>query len=160
MKNQTKKVFAIIPSAGYGTRFDAALPKQYFNINEELIIEKTINHFLEVDQIEKIMFGLDLYALPSHSDNFGITLIEALSKGIPVLISDKVNIYKKIIDYNCGKVIQNKPNEIEFSLHELIINTNKFRIMKENAINLIRSEYSWNIILPKYKKMYEKSMKI
>ena len=46
MKNQTKKVFAIIPSAGYGTRFDAALPKQYFNINEELIIEKTINHFL------------------------------------------------------------------------------------------------------------------
>ena len=50
MKNQTKKVFAIIPSAGYGTRFDAALPKQYFNINEELIIEKTINHFLNNSQ--------------------------------------------------------------------------------------------------------------
>ena len=58
MKNQTKKVFAIIPSAGYGTRFDAALPKQYFNINEELIIEKTINHFLEIDQIEKIIIPL------------------------------------------------------------------------------------------------------
>ena len=54
------------------------------------------------NQIDKYMFGLDLYALPSHSDNFGITIIEALSKGVPVLISDKVNIYKKIIDYNCG----------------------------------------------------------
>ena len=58
MKNQTKKVFAIIPSAGSGTRFNAALPKQYFNINEELIIEKTINHFLEIDQIEKIIIPL------------------------------------------------------------------------------------------------------
>ena len=58
MKNQTKKVFAIIPSAGNGTRFDAALPKQYFNINEELIIEKTINHFLEIDEIKKIIIPL------------------------------------------------------------------------------------------------------
>ena len=58
MKSQTKKVFAIIPSAGSGTRFDAALPKQYFKINEELIIEKTINLFLEIDQIEKIIVPL------------------------------------------------------------------------------------------------------
>ena len=50
MKNQIKKAYAIIPSAGSGTRFDAALPKQYFKINEELIIEKTINHFLEIDR--------------------------------------------------------------------------------------------------------------
>lgn len=53
MKNQSKKVYAIIPSAGSGTRFDATLPKQYFNINEELIIEKTINQFLKIDEIEK-----------------------------------------------------------------------------------------------------------
>ncbi len=55
MNNQSKKVYAIIPSAGSGTRFDATLPKQYFNINEELIIEKTINQFLKIDEIEKII---------------------------------------------------------------------------------------------------------
>ena len=58
MKNQIKKAYAIIPSAGSGTRFDAALPKQYFKINEELIIEKTINHFLEIDEIKKIIIPL------------------------------------------------------------------------------------------------------
>ena len=58
MKNQSKKVYAIIPSAGSGTRFDATLPKQYFNINEELIIEKTINQFLKIDEIEKIIVPL------------------------------------------------------------------------------------------------------
>ena len=105
------------------------------------------------------MYGLDLYALPSHSDNFGITIIEALSKGVPVLISDKVNIYKKIKDYNCGKVIQNKSNEIESGLYEIIKNKNKYRIMQKNAISLIKSEYSWQKILPKYNEMYEKSIK-
>ena len=112
------------------------------------------------EQVDKYMHGLDLYALPSHSDNFGITIIEALSKGVPVLISDKVNIYKKIEDYNCGKVIQNTPKAIESGLYELIRNKNKLKIMQENAINLIKSEYSWNKILPKYTEMYEKSMKI
>ena len=58
MKNQIKKTYAIIPSAGFGTRFDTAFPKQYFNINEELIIEKTINHFLEIDEISKIIIPL------------------------------------------------------------------------------------------------------
>ena len=58
MKNQIKTAYAIIPSAGSGTRFDAALPKQYFKINEELIIEKTINHFLEIDEIKKIIIPL------------------------------------------------------------------------------------------------------
>ena len=58
MKNQIKKVYAIIPSAGSGTRFNAAIPKQYFNINEELIIERTINHFLNIDEIIKLIIPL------------------------------------------------------------------------------------------------------
>ncbi len=112
------------------------------------------------NQIEKYMFGLDLYALPSHSDNFGITIIEALSKGVPVLISDKVNIYKKIIDYKCGIVIQNNPNAIELGLYELVGNTKKLNIMRENAIKLIHSEYAWDKILSEYNKMYQVAKKI
>jgi len=56
MKNQIKKAYAIIPSAGSGTRFDAALPKQYFNINEELIIEKTINNVNRALKLFVFMF--------------------------------------------------------------------------------------------------------
>ena len=40
--SQNKKVFAIIPSAGSGTRFSSNIPKQYFKINNETIIEKTL----------------------------------------------------------------------------------------------------------------------
>ena len=47
MKNQIKKAYAIIPSAGSGTRFDAALPKQYFKINEEKSINASVEMYLK-----------------------------------------------------------------------------------------------------------------
>ena len=38
----------------------------------------------------------DAFVLPSHQENFGIAVVEALAVGRPVLISDQVNIWKNI----------------------------------------------------------------
>jgi len=38
----------------------------------------------------------DAFVLPSHQENFGIAVAEALACGTPVLISDKVNIWREI----------------------------------------------------------------
>ena len=56
--SQNRKVFAIIPSAGSGTRFSSNIPKQYFKINNETIIEKTLNHFVKLKEIEKIVIPI------------------------------------------------------------------------------------------------------
>lgn len=46
----------------------------------------------------------DAYILPSHTENFGITVAEAMSVGIPVLISNKVNIHPDIAAHKAGLV--------------------------------------------------------
>lgn len=38
----------------------------------------------------------EIFALPSHQENFGIAVVEALGCGKPVLISNKVNIWREI----------------------------------------------------------------
>jgi glycosyltransferase involved in cell wall biosynthesis len=38
----------------------------------------------------------DAFILPSHQENFGIAVVEALAVGRPVLISDQVNIWADI----------------------------------------------------------------
>ena len=38
----------------------------------------------------------EVFCLPSHQENFGIVVAEALAYGKPVLISDKVNIWREI----------------------------------------------------------------
>jgi glycosyltransferase involved in cell wall biosynthesis len=40
--------------------------------------------------------------LPSHQENFGIVVAEALACGVPVLISDKVNIWREIVADDAG----------------------------------------------------------
>jgi len=38
----------------------------------------------------------DVFVLPSHQENFGIAVAEAMACGVPVLISDKVNIWREV----------------------------------------------------------------
>jgi glycosyltransferase involved in cell wall biosynthesis len=44
----------------------------------------------------------EVFILPSHQENFGIAAVEALACGVPVLISDQVNIYREIESDNAG----------------------------------------------------------
>lgn len=46
----------------------------------------------------------DVFMLPSHQENFGIVVAEALSCGLPVLISNKVNIWREIESDGAGLV--------------------------------------------------------
>lgn len=46
----------------------------------------------------------DAFCLPSHQENFGIAVVEALACGTPVLISDKVNIWREIEQHGAGLV--------------------------------------------------------
>lgn len=49
-------------------------------------------------------FNAEAFVLPSHQENFGIAVAEALACGIPVLISNKVNIWREIAEDNAGLV--------------------------------------------------------
>ena len=49
-------------------------------------------------------YGCEAFVLPSHQENFGIAVVEALACGKPVLISDQVNICKEIEQFEAGKV--------------------------------------------------------
>jgi glycosyltransferase involved in cell wall biosynthesis len=42
------------------------------------------------------LYASEAFALPSHQENFGIAVAESLGCGLPVLISDKVNIWREV----------------------------------------------------------------
>jgi glycosyltransferase involved in cell wall biosynthesis len=58
----------------------------------------------------------EAFVLPSHQENFGIAVAEALACGLPVLISDKVNIWREIQEDGAGLVA---PDTLEGTLHLL-----------------------------------------
>ena len=49
-------------------------------------------------------YAAEVFVLPSHQENFGIVVAEALACGTPVLISNKVNIWREIETDGAGLV--------------------------------------------------------
>jgi glycosyltransferase involved in cell wall biosynthesis len=49
-------------------------------------------------------YASEVFALPSHQENFGVAVAEALACGVPALISDKVNIWREIAADGAGFV--------------------------------------------------------
>jgi glycosyltransferase involved in cell wall biosynthesis len=48
----------------------------------------------------------EAFILPSHQENFGIAVVEALACGVPALISNKVNIWREIQADHAGLVAE------------------------------------------------------
>jgi len=48
------------------------------------------------------LYGCEAFVLPSHQENFGIAVVEALACDKPVLISDQVNIWREIVEDGAG----------------------------------------------------------
>lgn len=46
--------------------------------------------------------GCEALLLPSHQENFGVVVAEALACGRPVLLSDKVNIHREVLEAGAG----------------------------------------------------------
>jgi glycosyltransferase involved in cell wall biosynthesis len=47
-----------------------------------------------------------VFMLPSHQENFGIVVAEAMACGVPVLISNKVNIWREVAEDEAGFVAE------------------------------------------------------
>ena len=57
---------------------------------------------LEGDAKWGALHGCSAFVLPSHQENFGIAVVEALACNKPVLISNKVNIWREVVDDGAG----------------------------------------------------------
>lgn len=62
--------------------------------------------FLGGDRKWGALRACDAFVLPSHQENFGIAVVEALAAGRPVLISNQVNIWEEIETDRVGIVAE------------------------------------------------------
>ncbi|MEL0098792.1 MAG: glycosyltransferase [Opitutae bacterium] len=59
---------------------------------------------LEGDLKWEALRQADALILPSHQENYGMVVAEACSVGLPVYLTDKVNLWREIVDAGAGEV--------------------------------------------------------
>lgn len=81
-----------------------ALQKEYSNLAKDMGIADNVFWLGMLHGQDKwgALSAANVFALPSHQENFGIAVVEALACGTPVLISNKVNIWREIVECDAG----------------------------------------------------------
>lgn len=87
-------------------------------------------------------YGCDAFVLPSHQENFGIAVVEALACCKPVLISNKVNIWREI-ETGGGGIVNNDSLEGTTMLLKkwLDLEAKQKETMKKNAFALFQEHF-------------------
>ena len=89
------------------------------------------------------LYGCEAFVLPSHQENFGIAVVEAMACKKPVLISDQVNIWREILNAQAGFV---KKDSVEGTAELLQqwahTSVSDKKLMAENARNCFDQNFS------------------
>lgn len=86
----------------------SGLKVKLIEIAKALGVSKRIHWpgMLEGDFKWGAFLGSEAFVLPSHQENFGIVVAEALACGAPVLTTNKVNIWREIEEYGAGYIAE------------------------------------------------------
>ena len=85
---------------------DNAYAAEMVQLTRTLALEKQVTWtgMLMGDLKWGAFHAAEAFILPSHQENFGVSVVEALACGCPVLISNKVNIWREIQAETAGLV--------------------------------------------------------
>ncbi len=111
-------------------------------------LEREINITKPVFGNEKIKKyqEADLFVLPTHSENFGIVIAEALACKVPV-ITTKGTPWEDLELYNSGKWINIGVDPLIEALESMLSKTSdELTLMGENGRKLIEEKYSMNSV--------------
>ena len=89
------------------------------------------------------LYGCEAFVLPSHQENFGIAVVEALACKKPVLISDQVNIWREILTARGGFVEKDSvEGTVKLLKQWTHTSVSDKKLMAENARNCFDQYFS------------------
>ena len=97
-----------------------------------------------------------IFVLPSYSENFGMAVIEAMACGLPVVISDQVNICREVEAAGAGLVTPCEAVQTATAMLELLDNPELAGRVGQNGIKLVREQFQWTTIAITLEKTYKK----
>lgn len=100
---------------------------------------------------------MDVLVLPSQAEGFGLVIIEAMAAGVPVIVGENIPGIRDVIRPGETAVTTkiDWPTGLAISIWELMNDTPRRNAMIETARREVQDRFSWDVVLPQYRKLLE-----
>lgn len=107
-------------------------------MGESVEIKTNVDH----QRMEDEYITSDLFVLPSTNEPLGISLLEAMAYGLPIICSDTVGAMGYIIDGENGYIFEsNDVSSLATCINKFVDQPAKIRQMGENSIEQVRNRH-------------------
>jgi len=138
--------------------------------NPDRYLENVVNPLIKKHKLNKQVFYIkaqydknliacyknsDLFVLPSYTENFGLTIFEAMSQKIPVVVSNQVDLAPVIKKNNLARVCDCNVDSLVEKIIEVLKNKKNNQIIKKKAYKFVKSNYSSSSVVKQIIKLYK-----
>lgn len=113
-----------------------------------------LNHEVIGDEKERVLLNSDIFIQTSRFEGMPLGILEALSYGLPVLITEGTTLGDYVIKYEAGWVAENTVHSISEALLDAIKDRENFKAKSAKGLKLVDENFNWKNIAESTVKQY------
>lgn len=145
---------AYLVFAGEG---DADFESLLRSIARECGIENQVKFIGFVEGVERAtaFWGSDVFVLPSHSENFGVAVVEAMSCQLPIVVTPEVQISDVIKVERAGLVAEGSEEAFSRAIIDVLRGGDEITSMVSRARTVVETRFRWPCVAKDQLKVYQ-----
>lgn len=136
------------PDEGEGTKVEAAILKR--NLTQVMKWEGAMDPSYTLMRMQEA----SIYVLPAVQEPFGMTALEAMAIGLPVVVTESCGLAPVVRENHAGIVCGDSQQEVTEAIDTLLRNPNLRIAMGANARKAVENQYSMQAIGKRLLKVY------
>lgn len=109
---------------------------------------------LGFEKVKEAYVDADCFVLPSYTENFGLTVVEAMACGTPVIISDQVNIWREVQEARAGIVVRLDSRDVADAICRILADKIEAKAMGTRGRVAAEKCYAWPHIVEQLTQVY------
>lgn len=148
LKIKYDNIFLLIAGEDYGEKENLLKQIRQLNLQDSVFL---IGHIVGEEKFN-FLKNADVFALPSHDENFGLVYAESLASGTPIIAS-KMTPWSEVEDNKIGKWVDNNASTFANAIEEMLVLDDS--TIYGRCKNFIMTNYSWQSIAVKMMNKFE-----
>jgi glycosyltransferase involved in cell wall biosynthesis len=110
--------------------------------------------FLDRTAKAEALADADVFVVPSQSESFGLSAVEALAAGVPTVIGEGVGIAREVASSAAGLVVPPDPWAIAHAVERILGDSELASALSIRGVELVRSRYLPDAVASQVMKLY------